>query len=99
MQPLFALVASPKLGLQQPVPVPGCSIREWGEGAFVGLLGFFLCELLAFGAFALVAERSILSVCLGAAGSEPSELLPGPTGSEEKSDLRGWEGKVPFEGT
>jgi hypothetical protein len=62
------------------------------------LLEFFLCEFLAFGAFALAAERSLLSVCLAATVSEPSELLPKPAGSKEKSNLWGWE-ETPFEGT
>ncbi len=76
----------------------GCSIKEWGEGVITELLEFFLCEFLAFGAFGLVAERSFLSVCLAAAVSESSELLPRPAGIEEKSDLRGWE-ESPFRGT
>jgi hypothetical protein len=62
------------------------------------LLEFFLCEFLAFGAFALAAERSILSVCLATAVSKSSELLPRPASAEKKSDLRGWE-ESPFEGT
>jgi hypothetical protein len=78
--------------------MPGCSIREWGEGVITELLEFFLCKFLAFGAFALAAERSFLSVCLAAAVSEPSELLPKPAGTEEKSDLRGWEESL-FGGT
>jgi hypothetical protein len=42
--------------------VPGCSIREWGEGVITELLEFFLCEFFAFRAFTLAAERSFLSV-------------------------------------
>jgi hypothetical protein len=61
------------------------------------LLEFFLCEFLIFGAFALAAERSILSVCLVASVSESSELLPKSAGTEEKFDLRGWE-ESPFGG-
>ncbi len=78
--------------------MPGCSIREWGEGVITELLEFFLYEFLAFGAFALAAERSILSVCLAATVSESSELLPRPAGAEKKTDLRGWE-ESPFGGT
>jgi len=63
------------------------------------LLEFFLCEFLAFGAFALAAERSILSVCLAAAVPEPSELLPRLAGTEGKSDSWGWEEEASFGGT
>jgi hypothetical protein len=62
------------------------------------LVEFFRNEFLTLGAFALAAERSILSDCLAAAMSEPSELLSGPTDTEYTSDLRGWE-ESPFEGT
>jgi len=71
--------------------VPGCTIREWGEGVITELFEFFRCEFLAFGAFAVASERSFLSVCLAATVSKPSELLPRPAGAEEKSDLRGRE--------
>jgi hypothetical protein len=46
------------------------------------LVEFFRNEFLTLGAFALAAERSILSDCLAAAMSEPFELLPGPTETE-----------------
>jgi hypothetical protein len=78
--------------------VPGCPIREWGEGEVPELFRFLRCELLTFGAFALAAERSILSVFLVAVVPEPSELLPRPAGAEEKSDLRG-RGEAPVGGT
>jgi len=78
--------------------VPGCSIREWGEGVIAQLLEFFRCVFLAFGAFALAAERSFLSVCLAAVVSEPSKLFPGPTSTEKEFDLRGRE-ESPFGGT
>jgi len=78
-----------------PIPVPGYTIREWGEGVIIELFEFFRCKFLAFGAFALAAERRFLSVCLATAVSEPSELLSRPVGTEEKSDLRGRE-ESPF---
>jgi hypothetical protein len=78
--------------------VPGCTIREWGKGVITELLEFFRCKFLVFGAFALAAERLFLSVCLGAAVSEPSELLLRPVGTKEKSDLWGRE-ESPFGGT
>jgi hypothetical protein len=62
------------------------------------LLEFFLYEFLAFGAFALAVERSILSVFLAAMVSKSSELLPRPAGAKKKTDLRGWE-ESPFGGT
>jgi hypothetical protein len=46
------------------------------------LVEFFHNEFLTLGAFALAAERFILSNCLATAMSEPSELLPGPTDTE-----------------
>ncbi len=78
--------------------MPGCPIREWGEGEALELFRFLrCCELLAFGAFALAAERSNLSDYLAAVVSETSELLPRPAGAEEKSNLRG-RGETPVGG-
>jgi hypothetical protein len=51
------------------------------------LVEFFCNEFFILGTFALAVERSILF-----------ELLPGPTYTEQTSDLRGWEGS-PFRGT
>ncbi len=65
-----------------PVPLPSYTIREWGKGVITELVEFFCNEFLTLDAFALAAERSILSDCLAAAMSEPSELLPGPTDVE-----------------
>jgi hypothetical protein len=57
-------------------------IREWGKGVITELVEFFRNEFLTLGTFALATERSILSDCLAAAMSEPSELLPRPTDTE-----------------
>jgi len=73
-------------------------IREVGEGVVAEMPDFFCCEFLSFGAFALAAERSFLSVCLAAVVSESSKFLPRPADTEEISDLRGWE-ESPFGGT
>jgi hypothetical protein len=70
------------LGEAAPVPLLGCTIREWGEGVITELVEFFRNEFLTLDAFALAAERSILSDCLTATMSEPPELLPGPTNTE-----------------
>jgi hypothetical protein len=45
----------------------------------IELVEFLRNEFLTLGAFALAAERLILSDCLAVAMSEPSELLPRPT--------------------
>jgi len=70
------------LGEAAHVPLPGCTIREWGEGAITELVKFFHNKFLTLDAFALAAERSILSDCLAAAMFKPSELLSGPTDIE-----------------
>ncbi len=69
------------------VPLPGCAIKVWLEGAVTGIANFFRCVLLSFATFVLGVKRSFLSICLAAAMFEFSESEPRLTVAEKNSEV------------
>jgi len=79
-----------------PGPMPGCTIRvEFGGGAVVGVLGFFLEALpsdFSLGSFDLAAEPSSFVTSLAAMSPRVSCSNPCPAHAEKDSKKGGRKG-------